>query len=368
MASLSVVTITQDSEGRIGKVVRNALELGYEHIVVDSGSSDNTIREAEAAGARVVSWNAKRFDYSSPRNLGTKLASGDWVLHLDTDERIDADIFGQRLHDKIDTAQTDRFSVLQQAYRDGQVHLHTRSYQPRLFRKGDVQFRGLVHEWLYPLREQAIAEILLEHIIEDDVTGRRKWEARKKLARRELHHLRSQVFDSEKLSCGEDLVTTMSRCKHIIQLLLENPKGLKEAREALKVAGTLYARRGEHEGVTEYLRLELASCMHSLKMPVPHILDVLDDGPVPDNPDFFYTAATFAYSIPRLALPLVRRGLEIRPNSKLYQLQADLFKETGNMTKETEALDKWEELFPEDPFLKARRQYAPREVPETMAI
>jgi glycosyltransferase involved in cell wall biosynthesis len=60
-------------------------------IVVDSGSTDDTVRICEAAGARVLT---REFDnFASQRNFG--LSEGnpkhEWVLHLDADEVVTAE-------------------------------------------------------------------------------------------------------------------------------------------------------------------------------------------------------------------------------------------------------------------------------------
>ena len=87
--TLSVVTPTIDSAGVIGACVDAALCIADEVVVVDTGSQDATVDEARAAGARVVELDPAAFDYSVARNLGAAAASGDWLLHLDTDEVID---------------------------------------------------------------------------------------------------------------------------------------------------------------------------------------------------------------------------------------------------------------------------------------
>lgn len=68
----------------IGEVVRAARAVAAEVVVVDSGSTDDTVAIAEAAGARVVhkAWlgngRQKRFAEDCCRN--------DWLLDLDADE------------------------------------------------------------------------------------------------------------------------------------------------------------------------------------------------------------------------------------------------------------------------------------------
>ena len=57
-----------------------------EVVVVDSGSRDETVAIAEAAGARVVSQSWLGF--AAQRNVALDHASCEWVLEIDADERV----------------------------------------------------------------------------------------------------------------------------------------------------------------------------------------------------------------------------------------------------------------------------------------
>ena len=56
-----------------------------EIVVVDTGSTDNTIEVAKSYGAKVFEspWNN---DFSTPRNMALENATGDWIIFLDADE------------------------------------------------------------------------------------------------------------------------------------------------------------------------------------------------------------------------------------------------------------------------------------------
>lgn len=55
-----------------------------ERIVVDNGSTDDTVARAEAAGARVL--HAPGVSIGEARNVGIAAATHEWVLSLDSDE------------------------------------------------------------------------------------------------------------------------------------------------------------------------------------------------------------------------------------------------------------------------------------------
>jgi len=85
---LSAVLIAQDEEKTIGDALAS-VAFCDEVVVVDSGSRDGTRAIAEAAGARVIV-NAPWPGFVAQRDFATRAARHDWVLPLDTDERVGA--------------------------------------------------------------------------------------------------------------------------------------------------------------------------------------------------------------------------------------------------------------------------------------
>ncbi len=81
---LSVVIVAKNEEKKIGMVIEAVQSLANEIIVVDSGSSDDTVKIAEKLGAKChfQEW----LGYAAQKNFAMSLASGDWILSLDADE------------------------------------------------------------------------------------------------------------------------------------------------------------------------------------------------------------------------------------------------------------------------------------------
>jgi glycosyltransferase involved in cell wall biosynthesis len=85
--SLTIVIVAKNEARNIADCVASA-SFADEVLVLDSGSSDNTVELAEQAGAKVVrtDWPG----YGPQQARGFAMATGQWVLSLDADERISA--------------------------------------------------------------------------------------------------------------------------------------------------------------------------------------------------------------------------------------------------------------------------------------
>jgi len=82
---LSLCVITRDAAGQLAGCLASAPFAG-EIVVVDSGSSDDTVEIARRCGARVFvqPW----LGFGPQKNFAVAQAAHDWVLCLDADERV----------------------------------------------------------------------------------------------------------------------------------------------------------------------------------------------------------------------------------------------------------------------------------------
>ncbi len=86
MTSLSIVIITYNEEKNLERCLISLKDVADEILVVDSYSTDSTLKIARAFNARVIS---HPFDgYGEQKNFATSQASYDWVLSLDADEAL----------------------------------------------------------------------------------------------------------------------------------------------------------------------------------------------------------------------------------------------------------------------------------------
>jgi len=84
---LSLSMIVRDEAERIDAALASVAGFVDEMVVLDTGSSDDTVAIAERCGAVVASrpWPG---DFAPARNRALELVRGDWVLVLDADERL----------------------------------------------------------------------------------------------------------------------------------------------------------------------------------------------------------------------------------------------------------------------------------------
>jgi glycosyltransferase involved in cell wall biosynthesis len=87
--SLSVVLITLNEAANLPRTLKS-VNWAQEIVVVDSGSTDSTLEIARKAGARVFEESWKGF--AAQKNSAIAHAVGDWVLSLDADEEVSAEL------------------------------------------------------------------------------------------------------------------------------------------------------------------------------------------------------------------------------------------------------------------------------------
>lgn len=79
--------ITLNEEDNIAKCIASVQKVCDEVVVVDSKSTDNTVRIAESLGAKV--YIQKYLGDGPQKAYGVQFAKNGWILSLDADERLD---------------------------------------------------------------------------------------------------------------------------------------------------------------------------------------------------------------------------------------------------------------------------------------
>ena len=85
MVRISACVITKNESESLPKWLDSMGRIADEMVVVDTGSTDETVSIARAAGARVCFFQWVD-DFAAAKNYALDQATGDWVLFLDADE------------------------------------------------------------------------------------------------------------------------------------------------------------------------------------------------------------------------------------------------------------------------------------------
>lgn len=147
LPSLSVTVITKNEAHNIEACLRS-VAFADEIIILDSGSTDNTVQLARSFGAK-VSTSADWQGFGVQKNRALALASSDWVLSIDADERVPAELQVEILC-ALEAPTFDVYSFPRLSSYCGQ-YMHHSGWHPdrvtRLFRRHCAVFSDdLVHE------------------------------------------------------------------------------------------------------------------------------------------------------------------------------------------------------------------------------
>jgi glycosyltransferase involved in cell wall biosynthesis len=145
-AMLSAIIITRNEAANVAACLQS-VAFCSECIVVDSGSNDDTVKIAVAAGATVVTH--KWAGFGAQKNFALSLARGDWVLSIDADERVSAPLAAE-IVSTIGSASADGYEIARLSTFLGRPMRHSGwfpDYVLRLFRREKARFSDdLVHE------------------------------------------------------------------------------------------------------------------------------------------------------------------------------------------------------------------------------
>jgi glycosyltransferase involved in cell wall biosynthesis len=162
--TISAVIITQDEARNIAECL-DSLAFCDEIIVVDSGSTDGTVDIARQRRARV---EHRAFSGFGPqKQYALSLATGDWVLSIDADERV-SPALAEEIRRSVADPKFDSFEIPRLSSFCGREMRHSGWYPDhvlRLFRRGQARFSDhLVHERVVPGgRVGRLRELLMHH-------------------------------------------------------------------------------------------------------------------------------------------------------------------------------------------------------------
>ena len=174
---ISICMIVKNEEKHLPKCLESVGGLGAEIVIVDTGSTDQTVEIARRYGARIFyfPWNN---NFSDARNESLKHATREWIIWLDAD-----DLLPETEHEKIrklahrEPNRGFYFILRNQGIDD------SRCYQLRMFpNRPDIRFEGAIHEQVantlkrlkIPIQNTDVTLIHTGYATEEIVRGKKK--------------------------------------------------------------------------------------------------------------------------------------------------------------------------------------------------
>jgi glycosyltransferase involved in cell wall biosynthesis len=151
MPTITAVLITHNEGHNLADCLDSLSGLVDQIVVVDSGSGDNTVEIAKRFGA-IVSSQHDWQGFGKQKNRALALATGDWVLSIDADERLTPELSAEIRKAINQPNGSSGFSVPRTSWYCGTFIRHSGwspDYVKRIFRRGEARFSDdLVHERL----------------------------------------------------------------------------------------------------------------------------------------------------------------------------------------------------------------------------
>ena len=166
MPTLSVILITRNEEANLADCLASLEGIAQQIVVVDTNSSDRTLEIAKSYGAAIAQppdWPG----FGPQKNRALDLATGEWVLSLDADERLTPALKSEIVTAIHHSAHVDCFAIPRLSWYCGRFIRHSGwnpDYVDRLFKRGSALFSDdLVHERLIPSGQVAKLENPMLH-------------------------------------------------------------------------------------------------------------------------------------------------------------------------------------------------------------
>ncbi len=253
---ISLCMIVKDEEEFLGDCLLSVRDIVDEIIIVDTGSTDETLAIAKEFGAKVFTyrWNDS---FCDARNYSLEKSSYEWALILDADERL-MDKDSKKLLDFVKTTALDGAHFVVYNYigeaNSGQYTLHNAL---RLVRNnGMYRFKGDIHEQIMrtdnktePINKLfAVTDIGVHHLGYLDDVAKKKDKRNRNIP----------ILEKELEKDPQNPFTLFN--------LGNEYMALKDYRKAISIFGSAKMKYNPHEAYAPHLLFRMAMCYYTLRM------------------------------------------------------------------------------------------------------
>ena len=298
MNGLSLSMIVKDEEEFLAGCLESVRDVVDEMVIVDTGSTDATVRIAEEAGARVIreTWNG---DFSSMRNRSLEACRGEWILYLDADERL-AGGQSTKLAGLLENPRADAYQVLVRSVlslEGGKRVVQIMPY-PRIFRRKDgVRFERQIHEQIAPSILRSGGKIVPSDIIIEHLGYERGFEVLKHKIQRNLGTLLALVERDSR-----DWYSRFQIARSFM-LVQDYPAVVHHARAAIRIPGVPNAV----VSALHNLLAEAALKTRNVGQAIHHCEKSLSLYPQQAGAMWFLSGAFMTQGNPRPAIPVLEK-------------------------------------------------------------
>ncbi len=277
---ISLCMIVRDEQECLLRCLESAKPFVDEMIIVDTGSTDDTVAIAESFGAKVVHqpWMD---DFSAARNRSIAEATGDWILALDADETLSPEAGRDlQLHAGNPEMLCASFDM-RCAEADGQESVVSMVRAWR--RRDDVRYRYRIHEQILPDLWQVIkaeglkkthcrGEIYHEGYLPEIVEARGKEQRNLRIFALQLEETPDDLYILYKYSdymrrfpeYSDRVVELLERAYSIMQTLPEaDLKRLTYSGQITAILGEILQRDGQIDHAWDVTSFGLEHCQET---------------------------------------------------------------------------------------------------------
>lgn len=146
MSEITAIVLTYNEQRHIKDCIES-IKWADQILVVDSGSSDDTVNIAQKSGARVIH-HAMQEGFAAQRNFAISQAVTEWVLFVDADERISPQL-AEEIRQIVKLGRRIACEISRRNIAFGCLLKHGGWYPDyclRLYPRDAVSYTGIVHE------------------------------------------------------------------------------------------------------------------------------------------------------------------------------------------------------------------------------
>ena len=214
--TVSLCMIVKDEEQVLVRCLASVKALVDEMIIVDTGSTDNTVEIAKSLGAKVdfFTWID---DFAAARNYAFSLASGDYLLWLDADDYITPENAERFLKLRADLKERPDIVMCPYEIMSGGRPALSYMRERVLKRSAGLKWQGRVHECIAPRGKIVHSDFTVRHLGSDKPRGSRnldiyrKWAREEALDGRNLFYYGRELYYNGFLQEAENTLETMLR-------------------------------------------------------------------------------------------------------------------------------------------------------------